>query len=141
MFCSINGWIMRRLRAILWKQWKNPRTRVRELKKGGIYNRQAVTTGNSRKGPWRMSKVKWVIIALQNRYFRHSLKLYLPGSPAQISRTAMVRDPYVGWCGLSITHKSQNLKASDHPSAISISRFHPRHSTRVPGGPSIFLAK
>jgi RNA-directed DNA polymerase len=30
MFRSINGWIMRRLRAIYWKQWKNPRTRVRQ---------------------------------------------------------------------------------------------------------------
>jgi hypothetical protein len=29
----------------------------------------------------------------------------------------------------------------DHPSTRSINRFHPRHSTRVPGGPSFFLAK
>jgi RNA-directed DNA polymerase len=36
IFRSINGWIMRRLRAILWKQWKNPRTRVRQLMKRGI---------------------------------------------------------------------------------------------------------
>ncbi|MCP3870818.1 MAG: group II intron reverse transcriptase/maturase [Gammaproteobacteria bacterium] len=78
-FRSINGWIMRRLRAILWKQWKNPRTRVRELKKRGIFHRQAVTTGNARKGHWRMSKVKWVIIALPNAYFRRILGLYLPG--------------------------------------------------------------
>ncbi len=78
-FRSINGWIMRRLRAILWKQWKNPRTRVRELKKRGIYHRQAVSTGNSRKGACRMSKVKWVIIALPNAYFRRTLGLYLPG--------------------------------------------------------------
>ena len=97
IFRSINGWIMRRLRAILWKQWKNPRTRVRQLLKRGIYKYHAVKTGNSRKGEWRMSKVKWVIIALQNRYFTHNLKLYLPGSPAQISRTALVRDPYAGW--------------------------------------------
>lgn len=80
MFRSTNGWIMRRLRAILWKQWKNPRTRVRELKKRGIYHRQAVTTGNARKGPWRMSKVKWVIIALKNEYFQRTLGLYLPGT-------------------------------------------------------------
>lgn len=79
MFRSLNGWIMRRLRAILWKQWKNPRTRVRELKKRGIYHRQAVTTGNARKGPWRMSRVKWVIIALKNEYFQRTLGLYLPG--------------------------------------------------------------
>lgn len=99
MFSSINGWIIRRLRAIFWKQWKNPRTRIRELRKRGIYGRPAHSTGNARKGAWRMSRVKWVIIALPNRYFSHNLKLFLPGSPAQISRTALVRDPYAGWCG------------------------------------------
>lgn len=79
MFRALNGWIMRRLRGILWKQWKNPRTRVRELKKRGIYHRHAVLTGNARKGPWRMSRVKWVVIALKNEYFQRTLGLYLPG--------------------------------------------------------------
>jgi RNA-directed DNA polymerase len=79
MFRSINGWIMRRLRAIYWKQWKNPRTRIRELRKRGIFHRQAVTTGNARKGPWRMSRVKWIIIALKNAYFQRNLGLFLPG--------------------------------------------------------------
>ena len=95
-FRSINGWIMRRLRAILWKQWKNPRTRVRELMKRGVFNRQAVTTGNARKGPWRMSRVKWVIIALKNEYFQRTLGLFLPGHnllPNQPNRR--IRDPYV----------------------------------------------
>ena len=77
-FRSINYWITRRLRAILWKHWKNPRTRVKELKKRGIYHRHAVLTGNARKGPWRMSKVKWVVIALPNAYFT-SCGLFLPG--------------------------------------------------------------
>jgi RNA-directed DNA polymerase len=76
---SLHGWIMRRLRSILWKQWKNPRTRVRELKKRGICHRSAVSTGNARKGSWRMSRVKWVIIALPNVYFRRTLGLFLPG--------------------------------------------------------------
>jgi RNA-directed DNA polymerase len=77
-FRSLHYWIMRRLRAILWKQWKNPRTRVRELKKRGISHHYAVTTGNARKGAWRMSKVKWLVIALPNAYLR-SLGLFLPG--------------------------------------------------------------
>lgn len=76
---SLHGWIMRRLRSIIWKQWKNPRTRVKELKKRGVYHDTAVTTGNSRKGSWRMSKVKWVIIALPNEYIRRTLGLFLPG--------------------------------------------------------------
>lgn len=78
-FRSLHGWIMRRLRAILWKQWKNPRTRIRELKKRGISHRLAVSVGNARKGVWRMSRVKWVIIALPNAYFRQVLGLFLPG--------------------------------------------------------------
>lgn len=77
-FRSINYWVIRRLRAILWKHWKNPRTRVKELKKRGISHAFAVTAGNARKGPWRMSKVKWVVIALPNAYFI-SRGLFLPG--------------------------------------------------------------
>lgn len=52
-FKSINYWIIRRLRAIVWKHWKNYRTRVRELKKRGIPHLKAVLNGCSRKGPWR----------------------------------------------------------------------------------------
>jgi len=80
-FKSINYWIIRRLRAIVWKQWKNYRTRIRELKKRGIPHLKAVLNGCSRKGPWRMSKVKWVAYALPRAYFI-SLGLFLPGPPS-----------------------------------------------------------
>ncbi|MCH7764408.1 MAG: group II intron reverse transcriptase/maturase [Candidatus Marinimicrobia bacterium] len=70
-------WIRRRLRAVIWKQWKNRRTRVRELLKRGIFRIQALTTGCARKGPWRMSAVKWVHIALPDKYFT-SLGLVFP---------------------------------------------------------------
>jgi len=72
----LNYWIMRRLRALCWKQWKNYRTRIRELKKRGINHDAAVRAGCARKGPWRMSRVKWVVMALPNAYFK-SLGLYL----------------------------------------------------------------
>jgi group II intron reverse transcriptase/maturase len=70
-------WIRRRLRALVWKHWKNRRTRVGELLKRGVSRNYAVTTGCSRKGPWRMSKVKWVHIALPDIYFK-SLGLVFP---------------------------------------------------------------
>jgi RNA-directed DNA polymerase len=63
-------WIRRRLRAVIRKHWKNRRTRVRELLKRGVTRTQALTTGCARKGPWRMSKVKWVHIALPDAYFK-----------------------------------------------------------------------
>jgi RNA-directed DNA polymerase len=73
----LSHWIRRRLRALIWKHWKNRRTRVRELLKRGITRGIALTTGCARKGPWRMSKVKWVQIALPDTYFT-SLGLLFP---------------------------------------------------------------
>jgi RNA-directed DNA polymerase len=83
-FKSINYWLIRRLRAIVWKHWKNYRTRIRELKKKGIPHSKALFVGCSRKGPWRMSKVKWVAFALPRAYFI-SLGLFLPGPPSALS--------------------------------------------------------
>jgi len=79
IFKSLNGWIIRRLRCVLWKQWKNPRTKIRNLLKRGISHKHAVSCGCARKKHWRMSRVKWVIVALPNKYFL-DLGLYLPGN-------------------------------------------------------------
>ena len=79
IFKALNSWIIRRLRCIVWKQWKNPRTKVRNLKKLGIAHKQAVSCGNARKKHWRMSRVKWVVIALPKQYFFYK-GLFLPGN-------------------------------------------------------------
>jgi RNA-directed DNA polymerase len=74
---GLANWIRRRLRSLQWKHWKNPRTRVRGLLRGGISRERALTTGSGSKGCWRMSNVKWVMIALPNRYFE-KLGLVIP---------------------------------------------------------------
>jgi RNA-directed DNA polymerase len=76
---SLKTWIIRRLRCLVWKQWKNPRTKVRNLEKLGIDHQYAVTCGNARKKYWRMSRVKWVAIAMPEHYFIVK-GLYLPGN-------------------------------------------------------------
>ena len=73
----LDHWIRRRLRALVWKQWKNRRTRVGQLLKRGVVRDVAVTTGCARKGPWRMSKITWVQYALPDAYFK-SLGLVFP---------------------------------------------------------------
>jgi len=73
-------WVRRRLRALVWKQWKNRRTRVQHLLKCGLSRQYALTTGCARKGPWRMSIVKWVVLALPDQHF-HSLGLSFPWLP------------------------------------------------------------
>ncbi len=79
---SLEGWIRRRLRSLIWKQWKNRRTRVRKLLNRGVYRYHAIRLGSSSKGPWPLSKTKWLSIALPNAYF-HNLGLLFPwSSPA-----------------------------------------------------------
>ena len=72
-------WILRRLRSLIWKQWKNPQTRALNLEKLGIAHEDAMLCGNARKKYWRMSKVKWVAIAMPEKYFI-AQGLYLPGN-------------------------------------------------------------
>ena len=66
-------------RSLIWKQWKNPKTRVRNLEKFGISHQDAMLCGNARKKYWHMSKIKRVAIAMPERYFIEK-GLYLPGN-------------------------------------------------------------
>ena len=53
---ELDKWIRRRIRMCCWKQWRNPRTRIRELLALGTSKRQAILTGISRKSYWHLSK-------------------------------------------------------------------------------------
>ncbi len=52
---ALNGWLRRRIRMYIWKQWKKPRTRVANLKKLGMSEWQAYRNGNTRKGYWAVA--------------------------------------------------------------------------------------
>jgi RNA-directed DNA polymerase len=56
LFGRLDKWLRRRLRACIWKQWRLPRTRIRKLTELGVPKKEAISHGNSRKGPWRMSR-------------------------------------------------------------------------------------
>jgi group II intron reverse transcriptase/maturase len=62
-----NGWLRRRIRMYIWKQWKKPKTRVKNLLKLGIPEWAAYNYGNSRKGYWRMSGTTTLNNALSNK--------------------------------------------------------------------------
>lgn len=52
---ELNGWLKRRIRQYIWKQWKNPRTKCKNLIQLGIEERKAYEWSNTRKGYWRIS--------------------------------------------------------------------------------------
>ena len=76
---ELDHWIRRRLRAYVWKQWRLPRTKVRNLKARGIHHKWAMMVGNTRKGEWRLSKNGTLCAALPDSYFTRSIGLVLLG--------------------------------------------------------------
>ena len=50
-----DGWLRRRLRMYIWKQWKLPRTRVKNLIELGMEPWKAYRNGNSSKGYWAVA--------------------------------------------------------------------------------------
>lgn len=53
IFEELDQWIRRRLRVLLWRQWKRPRTRLNELRKRGLEEARAATSAYNGYGPWR----------------------------------------------------------------------------------------
>ncbi|MFY0521602.1 MULTISPECIES: group II intron reverse transcriptase/maturase [Bacillaceae] len=69
IFNRLDSWIKRRLRMCLWKNWKKPRTRVRNLIRLKVPYGKAYEWGNTRKGYWRISKSPILHRTLGNSYW------------------------------------------------------------------------
>ena len=61
---ALSVWVRRRVRLYYWKQWKQPRTRRRNLLSLGADPATVHKATRSRKGYWRMN---------QNEIVRHAL--------------------------------------------------------------------
>lgn len=67
---DLDHWIRRRVRMAYWRQWRKPRTKVRNLMKRGVHVQAAVACGITSKGPWRSSKTPGINQALSNAYLK-----------------------------------------------------------------------
>jgi len=52
IFGDLDGWIRRRLRCLLWRQWKRPRTRATRLMQRGLDEERAWMSATNGHGPW-----------------------------------------------------------------------------------------
>jgi len=66
---DLDRWIRRRLRSLVWKQWKRGRTRFAQLTRRGVGRDLAAQTAGSARGPWRLSNSPALTIALPNAFF------------------------------------------------------------------------
>ena len=68
-FGTLDIWIRRRLRWTVWRHWKRPRTRVRNLIRRGLSASDARGAAYNGRGPWFNSKVWQMNVAYPNRSF------------------------------------------------------------------------
>lgn len=70
VLADLDSWIRRRLRSVLWKQWKRGKRRFAELRARGVRKDLAAQTAGSPHGPWRLARSPALSFALPNRYFQ-----------------------------------------------------------------------
>jgi len=51
-FEDLDKWLRRKLRCIVWRQWKRPPTRYRELRRHGLDQARARASAANGRGPW-----------------------------------------------------------------------------------------
>jgi group II intron reverse transcriptase/maturase len=66
---DLDGWVRRRLRCLLWRQWKRPRTRQARLRALGLDAEAAWRTAYSGRGPWHIAGSRFANLALPARHF------------------------------------------------------------------------
>ena len=66
---KLDEWIRRRLRMCIWKQWKNPKTKIKNLILLGVPKHKSYEWGNTRKGYWRIANSPILSKCLTNEYF------------------------------------------------------------------------
>lgn len=66
---DLDGWIRRKLRCLLWRQWKRPATRNKRLQARGLDETRAWKSASNGRGPWWNSGASHMNAAYPKRFF------------------------------------------------------------------------
>ncbi len=66
---ELDGWIRHKLRCILWRQWKRPYTRAKNLMKAGLTEERAWRSACNQRGPWWNSGASHMNAAFPKSFF------------------------------------------------------------------------
>tara|TARA_R110002124_G_C8914488_1_gene510771 strand:+ start:436 stop:1755 length:1320 start_codon:yes stop_codon:yes gene_type:complete len=64
---ELDGWVRHKLRCVIWRQWKAPSTRARNLMRLGLGEARACTSAFNGRGPWWNSGASHVNQALPKK--------------------------------------------------------------------------
>ncbi len=66
---ELDGWIRRKLRCLLWRQWKRPATRNKRLQERGLGETRAWKSASNGHGPWWNAGASHMNAAYPKRFF------------------------------------------------------------------------
>lgn len=66
---NLEKWTRRRLRCLIWQQWKRGAVRRRERVRRGLRPEAAAHAAGARAGAWRMSRSPWLDHAFPRKWF------------------------------------------------------------------------
>lgn len=66
---DLDGWIRRKLRCLLWRQWKRPTTRNRKMQARGLDGTRAWKSASNGRGPWWNAGASHMNAAYPKSYF------------------------------------------------------------------------
>lgn len=69
-FEMLDDWVRRKLRAILWRQWKRPKTRFKKLCTSGLDRERARRSAFNGRGPWWNAGASHMNQAVPTRWLR-----------------------------------------------------------------------
>ena len=69
IFQELDSWLRRKLRAILWRQWKRTHTRAKNLIKLGLSSNATWRFVRIQRGPWATAGTNVIHRVLRNSYF------------------------------------------------------------------------
>lgn len=69
VFEDLDGWLRHRLRCNVWRQWKRPYTRMKNLIRRGLSEERAVKSAFNGRGPWWNSRASHMNAAFPKSYF------------------------------------------------------------------------
>ena len=69
-FEALDPWIRRKLRCILWRQWKKPQTRYKRLRQAGVDGPRAHAGAMNPRGPWWNAGSSHMNQAVSNQVLR-----------------------------------------------------------------------
>jgi hypothetical protein len=69
-FEALDEWLRRKLRCILWRQWKKPPTRAKKLKQLGLEPERAWHSAYNGRGPWWNAGASHMSQAVPTRMLR-----------------------------------------------------------------------